>query len=111
MKTETTDIEQELESINGKFYILENRADDKNVKRFIYINIKPAMNRLKDLIKTVNPDKLMLSSIDITGKSWNITGVPWSIVAMGLIRGDVDKEFLDGIIENIEKPPDTQKKK
>ena len=104
----------EIELINGKFYILENRADEKNIKRFIYSDIKPAMDRLKDLINTVNTDKLLLSTIDITSKNWNITGVPWSIIAMGLIRGDVSKDVLDGIIENIEKiekTPDVSQKK
>ncbi len=104
----------EIEINNGKFYILENKSDEKNIQRFVYNSIKPAMDRLKDLIKTVNADKLLLSTVDITGKSWNITGVPWSIIAMSLVRGDVSKDVLEGIIENIEKTekiPDTSQKK
>lgn len=103
---ETTEKETELELKNGKFFILENRSDEKNIKRYIYGGTKAAIDRIKELIKTVNADKIILSTVDISGKSWNITGVPWSVIAMGLIRGNVSIEMLEGVIENIEKTQD-----
>jgi len=54
METEGTG--SELEIKNGKFFILENRSDEKNIKRFTYIDIKPALIRIKELISTVNAD-------------------------------------------------------
>lgn len=96
--------ELEIEIINGKFYILENIADEKNIKRYIYSNTKSAIDRIKELIKTINADKIILSIVDISTKNWNITGVPWSIIAMGLIRGDISKELLEEALNiNIEK--------
>lgn len=102
MSMETTELEIEIK--NGKFYILENSADENNIKRFVYNDTKPAISKMKELIKTVNTDKLTLSTVDISTKNWSIAGIPWVIIATGLIRGDIDKDQLDGIAEKIEKP-------
>lgn len=101
METTVTEIGTgiELEIRNGKFFILEDRHDEKNVERFMYNNTKPAIDRIKELIGTVNADRILLSCVDISSKSWNITGIPWSVIAMGLIRGDVSKELLDGVLD------------
>lgn len=107
METEIeTEIEMELK--NGKFFILENRSDEKNIKRYIYNGVKPAIDRIKEFIKTVNSDKLMLSTVDISSKNWNISGVPWSVIAMGLVRGDISKDLLDLDI-NSEKEKEKEK--
>lgn len=82
----------EIEIKNGKFWMLENRADEKNVQRFVYDEIKLAFERLKELIKTVDADKLLLSTIDVTdSKGWNIVGTSWSVIAMGIVRGDISE--------------------
>jgi hypothetical protein len=113
---ETTELEMELK--NGKFFILESRNDEKNIKRFIYCDTKPAIERLKELIKTVSADKLVLSAVDISTKNWNITGIPWSLIATGFIRGDIDLiESIENIekaqekIEKIQEKQDIQKKR
>lgn len=85
----------EIEIKNGKFWILENKADEKNVQRFVYDEVKSAIDRLKELMKTVNTDKLLLSTIDVTdSKGWNIVGTPWAIIAMGIVRGDINEEVI-----------------
>lgn len=112
---ETAGTGTELEIKNGKFFILENRNDDKNIKRYTYVDIKPALNRIKELISTVNADKILLSTVDISTKTWNLTGVSWSVIAMGLIRGDISKDLLEGIHdtspENVNKPQDNSGQK
>lgn len=92
---ETTETGTELEIKNGKFFILENRNDEKNIKRYICNDVKPAIDRIKELVKTVNTDKILLSTVDISTKTWNLTGVSWSVIAMGLIRGDISKDLLE----------------
>lgn len=37
-------------------------------------------------MKSVDVQYLFLSTVDISGKEWNIAGVQWSIIAMGLVR-------------------------
>jgi len=94
----------EIEIKNGKFWILENKADEKNVQRFVYDEVKSAIDRLKELMKTVNTDKLLLSTVDTTdSKGWNITGTPWAIIAMGIVRGDIDEELTKSSPDIIKK--------
>ena len=76
----------ELEIKNGKFWILENKSDEKNIDRYAYDDEKSAIGRLKQLMKSVDVEHLFLSTVDISGKEWKISGVPWSIIAMGLVR-------------------------
>lgn len=105
---EATGIGTELEIKNGKFFILENRNDEKNIKRYTYVDIKPALDRIKELINTVNADKILLSTVDISTKTWNLTGVPWSVIAMGLIRGDISKDLLEGTLDTNSEKEKTQ---
>ena len=76
----------ELEIKNGKFWILENKSDENNIERYSYNDEKSAMGRVKQLLKTVDAQKLFLSTVDITGKEWQISGVQWSVIAMGIVR-------------------------
>lgn len=76
----------ELEIKNGKFWILENKSDEKNIERYAYDDEKSAIGRLKQLMKSVDVEHLFLSTVDMAGKEWKISGVPWSTIAMGLVR-------------------------
>lgn len=78
----------EIEIKNGKFWLLENKIDEKNVKRWVYGDEKTAIDKLKELMKTVEVQQLVLSSIEVGGKDWKIGSVPWSVIAMGLARGE-----------------------
>ncbi len=78
----------EIEIKGNKFWLLENKTDEKNAKRWVYDDEKSAINRLKELMKTVNVENLVLSSIEVSGKDWKIGSVPWSVIAMGLARGE-----------------------
>lgn len=94
------DVSMEMKVVNGKFWILENRANENDIERFVYDDEKSVIDRLRELMKTINTDKLLFSTVDITGKSWNISGVSWAIVAMSLVRGEMSE---DTELENIEK--------
>jgi hypothetical protein len=76
----------ELEIKNGKFWILENKENENNIERYAYDDEKSAMSRVKQLLKSVDAQKLFLSTVDITGKEWQIIGVSWSVIAMGIVR-------------------------
>jgi len=76
----------EIEIKSGKFWLLENKTDEKNVKRWVYGDEKTAIGRLKELMKTVDVQQLVLSSIEVGGKDWKIVPVLWSVIAMGLVR-------------------------
>ena len=82
----------ELEIKNGKFWILENKSDENNIERYSYSDEKFAMSRVKQLLKTVDAQKLFLSTMDITGKEWQISGVQWSVIAMGIVREEQNTE-------------------
>lgn len=71
---------------NGKYWILENKADENKIERYVYDDEKSATSRLRNLLMTVDAQKLFLSKVDITEKDWKITGVPWSVIAMGIVR-------------------------
>lgn len=76
----------ELEIKNGKFWILENKENEDNIERYVYDDERSAMSRVKQLLKSVDAQKLFLSTVDITGKEWQIVGVSWSVIAMGIVR-------------------------
>lgn len=101
----------EIDIKNGKFWLLENKQDEKNVQRFIYDDVKTAIDRLKELMKSVDTDKLLLSTVDVTdSKGWNITGTPWSVIAMGIVRGDIDEELMKSSIKSSHIPDAVKKK-
>ena len=77
----------ELEIKNGKFWILENKENENNTERYAYDDEKSAMSRIKQLLRSVDAQKLFLSTIDITGE-WQIAGVSWSIIAIGIVRDE-----------------------
>lgn len=76
----------EIKIKDGKFWILENKSDDNNIERYSYDDERSAMSRIRQLLKSIDAQKLFLSTIDITGKEWQIAGVPWSLIAMGIVR-------------------------
>jgi len=53
--------------------------------------------------------------VDISTKTWNLTGVSWSVIAMGMIRGDISKDLLEGVLdtssENVNKQQDNSGQK
>lgn len=85
----------ELEIKNGKFWILENKENENNIERYAYDDERSAMSRVKQLLKSVDAQKLFLSTVDITGKEWQISGVAWSLIAMGIVRDEDTEQKIE----------------
>ncbi len=71
--------------LKGKFWILENK-DGTASKKYLFDDEKSAMVKIKELIKTISPEKLVLLTVDLTQKDWKVTQVPWTSIAVNLIR-------------------------
>lgn len=75
----------ELKVKGNVFYLLELGND-----RRIYDNEEEAIISLKKLVKEVkglNPEESRLFEVDISGEDWEIKQIPWSKIALQLIRG------------------------
>lgn len=72
--------------------IIEN--DNKEIVRIEYKDkLIFSIDRLRDLLKSIDVQYIFLSTVDISGKEWSIAGVPWSTIAMGLVREEkIDKD-------------------
>lgn len=76
----------EMKIENGKFYVLEMKND-----KWIYGTEKEAIKSLKSLISTnenLNPEGTNLLEADLNGKQWSVKGVPWSKIAMQLMKDE-----------------------
>lgn len=72
---------------NEKFYILE-AGDEK----WIYISEKGAIKSLKKLLaetKDLNQENVSILEVDTQEESWRIKQIPWSKIAIELIRGEL----------------------
>jgi len=75
----------EMKIENDTFYVL----DASNEKR-IYDTESSAVESLKALIsenKELNPENVNIFEVNTAGESWEIKSVPWSKIAIELIRG------------------------
>ncbi len=75
----------ELTIKDNKFYVL-NTIDEK----VIYVTENDAIAALKKKIsenEELNPENVELLEVNTEGKQWEIKSVPWSKIAIGLIRG------------------------
>lgn len=78
----------EIELTESKFYLLEDKTDEKKIERWIIGDVKKSVKRLKELLNEKDIDKLSLISIDISGKEWKIAPASWGIVASAIAKGD-----------------------
>ena len=77
----------EIELTESKFYLLEDKTDEK-MQRWLIGDVKKSVKRLKELLKEKDIEKLSLISIDISGKEWKIAPASWGIVASAIAKGD-----------------------
>lgn len=74
----------EMKIENDTFYVL----DAGNEKR-IYDTESNAVESLKTLLsenKDLNPENVSIFEVNTAGESWEIKSVPWSKIAIELIR-------------------------
>jgi hypothetical protein len=75
----------EMKLKNDVFYLLENGEE-----KWIYDAESEAIDALKKLVsekKELNPENVSILEVNTSGEKWEIKSVPWSKIAVGLMRG------------------------
>lgn len=75
----------ELKVENDIFYLLDT-GDEK----WVYDTENNAVEALKSLTskkKELDPESVSIWEVNTAGESWEIKSVPWSKIAMGLMKG------------------------
>ncbi len=75
----------ELKLNNGKFFLLDAGED-----KVVYDTESEAVNGLKSIMgasKELDSDHVNIFEVDTNGDKWKINQIPWSRIAMELIKG------------------------
>lgn len=70
-----------MEIENKKFYVVTTEK-----KGFVEKTKVDAISTLKRIIREENPEKPQVAEIDVSGEKWSVEGIPWSEIAMELIK-------------------------
>ncbi|MFQ6033870.1 MAG: hypothetical protein ACE5KR_03300 [Candidatus Bipolaricaulia bacterium] len=76
----------ELRIDNDKFYVLELGKEKR-----IFDSEEAAVASLKEALaedEKLNPEGVNILEVDTSEEQWKIQGVPWSRIAISLIRGE-----------------------
>jgi len=76
----------ELRIANDKFYVLELGKEKR-----IFDSEEAAVASLKEALaedEKLNPEGVNILEVDTSEEQWKIQGVPWSRIAISLIRGE-----------------------
>lgn len=76
----------EMKIEDNKFYILEAGEE-----KWIHDTEKSAVQSLKKMVsksEELNQENVSIIEVNPTGKKWKIQEVPWSKIAIKLIRGE-----------------------
>jgi hypothetical protein len=69
---------------NGTFYLLDAGKDKRLCDT--ESNAIQALKQVTAADKAMDPEKISIMEINTTGAKWEIKSVPWSKIAIGLIR-------------------------
>lgn len=75
----------EMKVNNSVFYLL-----DAGDEKWIYDTESSAVDALRALTskkKELDPESVSIWEVNTAGESWEIKSVPWSKIAMGLMKG------------------------
>ena len=75
----------EMKLKNDVFYLLENGG-----AKWIYDAENEAIEALKKLVsekREIKPENVNIFEVNTSGEKWEIKSVPWSNIALGLMRG------------------------
>ena len=64
-----------------KFYVVTTENEGYVEKTKV-----DAISTLKRIVKEGNPKKPQIAEVDISGDKWSVEGIPWSEIAMELIK-------------------------
>jgi len=76
----------ELKVKDDTFYVLVT-GDEKR----LYDSENAAVSALKTLVaekESVNSDDVNIFEVNMAGEKWEIESIPWSKIAIGLIKGE-----------------------
>lgn len=76
----------EIEIITGKFWILETKVDEKKSTQHIFDNDKEAIKKMKEQLKTIPAEKLVLLTVDVSKKEWQINQVSWQTIVTAMVN-------------------------
>ena len=74
----------EIKIKGDKFFVLKAGAE-----KWIYDTESTAIESMKSLVsekKNLSPEDVSILEVNVKGEKWEIKPVPWSKIAMGLIR-------------------------
>jgi hypothetical protein len=74
----------EMKVKNNKFYLLEMGEE-----KWLYDSESDAIEALKRLVserEEVNPEDISILEVDTTEEKWEIKSIPWSKIAIGLMK-------------------------
>ena len=74
----------ELKIENDTFYLLD-AGNDKRLHN-TETNAIQALKQVAAADKDLNPESISIMEINTSGEKWEIKSVPWSKIAIGLIR-------------------------
>jgi len=76
-----------LEIKQNKFYILIKKG--KENKSLIFTEEKPAITKVKEYLKEgENAKNIQLLEVEIKEEKFEITTIPWSYIAMQIVKSD-----------------------
>ena len=76
----------ELEVKENKFYVL-TVAEEKGRKATLHNELGSAINRVREHLKAgIGTDDVELMAVEMKEEKFEIKGVPWSTIALGLVK-------------------------
>lgn len=75
----------EMKLRDGKFYLL-----DAGIEKFAYDSESDAIGGFKGIVgngTNVDPTKVNIFEVDTKGDKWGIKQIPWSKIAIELVKG------------------------
>ena len=72
-----------------KFFVLETKNE-----KWVFDTESEAIKSMEEIVsenKDLKPEDVSILEVDVKGKKWEIKEIPWSRIALQLIRGEVEK--------------------
>lgn len=76
----------ELEIRENRFYVLRVKTE-RGVEATLHNDMNSPISKIKDHLKSgVDPENIELMTIEMKGEKFEIKSVPWSVIAVGLVK-------------------------
>jgi hypothetical protein len=75
----------EMKLKGSEFWVLEDKGKEGDKR--IFDNLDDAVKSVKTMMENdVDPESIVLATVDIGGDEWKIKQVPWSEIAVKLVK-------------------------